>query len=136
MKLWFQNDGLTLPNESDNTSVQTAHSIKHNSFINHPWIKPAIALFCSLEIIDGVVTYWAVNQGLISEGNHLIAQMAGSWNFVLLKVLGAILSGFILLKLSDHFPKISMAAAGSIALLYSGVLVWNADMIIRVLILR
>jgi Domain of unknown function (DUF5658) len=135
MKSWFQ-DGITVPDESDNSSVQTAHSAKRKSLINHPWIKPAIALFCSLEIIDGVVTYWAVNQGLISEGNHLIAQMAGNWNFVLLKVLGAILSGFILLKLSEHFPKISMAAAGSIALLYGGVLVWNANMIIHVLILR
>jgi hypothetical protein len=136
MKLWFQHNSITVTNEPDNPSGQTAPSAELKSIIHHPWIKPAIAIFCALEIIDGLVTYWAVNQGLISEGNHLIAQMAGSWNFVLLKVIGAILSGFILLKLSEHFPKITTTAAVSIALLYGGVLVWNSNMIIHVLVAR
>ena len=131
MKLWFQHNSITVNNEPDTSSGQVAES---KPVIHHPWIKPAVAVFCALEIIDGLVTCWAVNRGLISEGNHLIAQMAGSWNFVLLKVIGAILSGFILLKLSEHFPKITTAAAVSIALLYSGVLVWNSSIIIHVLI--
>jgi hypothetical protein len=131
MKLWFQHNSITVNNEQDTSSGQFAES---KPVIHHPWVKPAVAVFCALEIIDGLVTYWAVNRGLISEGNHLIAQMAGSWNFVLLKVIGAILSGFILLKLSEHFPKITTAAAVSIALLYGGVLVWNSSIIIHVLI--
>ena len=136
MKLWFQHNGITLTDEPDKPSGQASDPWERKSIIRHPWVKPAIAIFCALEIIDGIVTYWAVNRGLISEGNHLIAQMAGSWDFVLLKVIGAILSGFILLKLSDHFPKITAAAAVSIALLYGGVLVWNSSIIIHVLAAR
>jgi Domain of unknown function (DUF5658) len=136
MKLWFQPKGITVTNEPDKPSGQGAGNVKRESIIHHPWVKPAVAIFCALEIIDGMVTYWAVNRGLISEGNHLIAQMAGSWNFVVLKVIGAILSGFILLKLSEHFPKITTAAAVSIAVLYGGVLVWNSSIIIHVLVAR
>jgi Domain of unknown function (DUF5658) len=133
MKLWFQHNGVTVTSGQDRPSGQTGGTAERKSIIRNPWVKPAVAIFCALEIIDGMVTYWAVNRGLISEGNHLIAQMAGSWNFVALKVVGAILSGFILLKLSEHFPKITTAAAISIALLYCGVLVWNSSIIIHVL---
>ncbi len=136
MKLWFQHNGLTGTGGPDKPSGPTAGTVERQSIIHHPWVKPAVAIFCALEIIDGMVTYWAVNRGLISEGNHLIAQMAGSWNFVVIKVIGAILSGFILLKLSEHFPKITTAAAVSIALLYGGVLVWNSSIIIHVLAAR
>jgi hypothetical protein len=70
------------------------------------------------------------------EGNHLVAQMAGNWSFILLKFAGAVLSGIILQKLHDHFPGISMGAAVSIALFYSAVLAWNVSMIVPVLLSR
>jgi len=70
------------------------------------------------------------------EGNHLIAQMVGQWSFILLKFLGAILSGLILRILYVHFPKISMTAAVGIALFYGAVLVWNSSMLINIALLR
>jgi hypothetical protein len=136
MILKFQHGGTRINNESDNPSGQNVDVAVHKSILNRSWIKPAVILFSSLEIMDALITYWAVNRGLVSEGNHLIAQMAGSWNFVLLKVIGAFLSGLILLKLHEHFPRATLAAAVTIALLYSGVLVWNSNMIIHALILR
>lgn len=135
MKLWFQQDGVTIEPESINSSGQSEPSAR-KSLLASSRIKPAVAIFCFLEMLDASVTYWAVNSGLVAEGNHLIAQMAGSWNFILLKFIGAILSGLILLKLHEHFPKVTLAAAVSISLLYLGVLVWNSNLIIHALIMK
>lgn len=135
MKLWFQQNSATIEKEPINPSGQS-QTAAQKSLLVRSWIKPAVAIFCFLEMLDASVTYWGVNSGLVAEGNHLIAQMAGSWNFILLKFIGAILSGLILLKLHEHFPKVTLAAAVSISLLYFGVLVWNSNLIIHALILR
>ena len=134
MKLWFQREVITVPGESHNTSSQTADITGHKSPSAHMGINLVIALFCILEILDALLTYWAVNAGLVWEGNHLVAQMAGNWSFILLKFAGAILSGIILQKLHDHFPGISMVAAVSIAVFYSAVLAWNVSLIVPILI--
>lgn len=135
MKLWFQQGGVTIEPEAVNSSGQSQPSAR-KSLLVRSWIKPAVTIFCFLEMLDALVTYWGVNSGLVEEGNHLIAQMVGSWNFILLKFIGAILSGLILLKLHEHFPKVTLAAAVSISLLYFGVLVWNSNLIIHALILK
>ena len=136
MKLWFQHGGLTVLDGSQNASGQTDDSGENKSFVNYRGIKQIIILFCSLEIMDALVTYWAVNKGLVWEGNHLIAQMVGDWSFIFLKFLGAVLSGLILWILYEHFPKISMAAAVGIALFYGAVLVWNSSMLINIALLH
>ena len=97
-------------------------------------IKQIIIFFCILEMLDALITYFAVNAGLVLEGNQLIAHIAGSWIFVLIKIIGAILSGFIIKILYDYFPKSSLATAISIAAFYGIVLAWNASMIINNLI--
>jgi hypothetical protein len=68
------------------------------------------------------------------EGNHLVAQMAGNWVFLLLKFAGAVLSGLVLQKLHAHFPRLALGAAIGIAVFYGLVLAWNSGMIIRVLL--
>jgi hypothetical protein len=136
MKLWFQRDSIPAPVESSTTSGHTVYSSERKSVSSRRWIIPVVFLFCFLEILDAVFTCWAVNQGLVWEGNHLVAQMAGHWSFILLKFTGAILSGYVLLKLHEHFPRISLTAAITIACFYSMVLVWNSNMIIHLLLSR
>jgi hypothetical protein len=93
-----------------------------------------IVLFCALEMLDALFTFAAVNLGLVLEGNHLVAQMAGNWVFLLLKFAGAVLSGLVLQKLHAHFPRLALGAAIGIAVFYGLVLAWNSGMIIRVLL--
>jgi uncharacterized membrane protein YjjP (DUF1212 family) len=62
--------------------------------------------------------------------------MAGSWSFFLIKFFGAVLSGLILQILAEHFPRLSMTVAVSIALFYGAVLIWNSSMIINIMLLR
>jgi hypothetical protein len=99
-------------------------------------LKQLIALFCVLELLDALVTFWAVRGGLVWEGNSLIAPIAGTWGYVLIKLAGAVLSGVTILILSKHFRKLSMAAAVSIVVFYGVVLAWNSSMIIRLILSR
>ena len=100
----------------------------------HRGIMQAVILFCCLEILDTIVTYSAVKGGLVWEGNALIAPIAGAWGFIVIKFIGAVLSGYILLKLHEHFPKLSWIAAISIAVFYGVVLAWNSSMIVHILL--
>ena len=95
MKPWFQREVITVTGESHNASGQTADIAGRKSPAARLGINLVIGLFCILEITDALLTYWAVHAGLVWEGNHLVAQMAGNWGFILLKFTGAILSGII-----------------------------------------
>jgi hypothetical protein len=137
MKLWFQRISIPVLNESMIKQGTPAHSSGENPTAKGArGLQQVIFLFCALEMLDALITYFAVNLGLVWEGNYLVAQIAGSWTFILLKFTGAVLSGLVLQRLHAHFPKLSLAAAVSIAVFYGLVLAWNADMIIRVLLSR
>ena len=102
----------------------------------HRGIMQAVILFCCLEILDTIVTYSAVKGGLVWEGNALIAPIAGAWGFIVIKFIGAVLSGLVLQILHEHFPKASMAAAVSITVFYGAVLAWNSCMILNIMLLQ
>jgi hypothetical protein len=83
-----------------------------------------VSLFCVMSI-DGIFTYWAVTSGLASEWNDKIAPIAGDWQFVFLKVLGAIVSALVLWTVYKHLPKIAFIGATCIVAFYVAVLAWN-----------
>ena len=134
MNFKFHRDRVFSPVGLRRMSGQTADSVESESVVSHRGIMQIIILFCSLEILDAIITYSAVKGGLVWEGNVLTAQIAGNWGFIIIKVVGALLSGLILQKLYEHFPKLSWAAAISITVFYGVVLAWNAGMIIHILL--
>jgi hypothetical protein len=97
--------------------------------LNQRIIWYIVLLFVLLEILDASMTNWAVTAGIVREGNPLLTQMAGGWNFLLLKLIGAGLSAITLLTLYKHFPRLSLAAASIISIYYTAVLVWNSGMV-------
>jgi hypothetical protein len=101
------------------------------SIPNRRLIWYAVILFCSLEIIDALITNWAVTAGLVQEGNPLLIQVAGGWSFIILKLIGAGLSGITVLVLHKHFPKLAQATALVISLYYFTVLAWNTGLIVN-----
>jgi hypothetical protein len=113
---------------------QASYSSETKSLVSHRGIRQIIVLFCALEILDAIITYWAIRGGLVAEGNPFIVHMAGDWSYILLKFVGAVLSGLILEVLYEHFPKVSMVAAASIAVFYGAVLAWNSGIIIHILL--
>ena len=136
MKLWFQHESLPVTDAANGASGQAAVSTERKFFFSRRSMLLVIIIFCTFEILDAVFTWWAVNRGLVWEGNHLIGLMAGNWSFIFLKFAGAVLSGVILQKIHEHFPKTALAAAISIALFYGAVLIWNYSMIFSLLLHR
>ncbi len=84
-----------------------------------------ISLLVALEAADGIFTYSAVGRGLVREGNPLMMSLAGTGNFLIIKIAGAIVCALLLWLLYKRFPRISLATASSIVVFYAGVLTWN-----------
>jgi hypothetical protein len=88
-------------------------------------MKYLVILLCSLEILDGIITHWAVTKGLVQEANPLMAHIAGNWDFLLLKVVGALLCALVLFSVHRYFPRIALTGAQSAVTFYWIVLVRN-----------
>ena len=88
-------------------------------------MKRLLALLVTIESVDGLATCWAMTHGLAVESNPLVAPLAGSWNLLLLKVIGAAASALALWALYRRFPRAALACANSIILFYGLVLGWN-----------
>ena len=88
-------------------------------------MKYILILLCSLEILDGIFTHWAVTTGLTRELNPVMASLAGDRSFLLLKVIGAILSSLVLWWLYGRFPRIAMTSATCVVIMYVLVFTWN-----------
>lgn len=93
-------------------------------------MKYLIGLLCSLEIWDGIITHWATKQGVVQEGNPLVAPMAGGVTFLVLKIAGAILCALVLWSLHRHFPRLVISASTCIITFYVIVLAWNSSMLL------
>ena len=115
--------------------VRAGDSPKIGFLFTHRGVIPVIGLFCFLEILDAVMTNWAVREALVAEGNSLVANIAGDWNFVLLKIIGAGLSGLAIWIIYRYYPGVALAAAVFIVIYYGVVLTWNSGIIMTSLLL-
>ncbi len=84
----------------------------------------------ALEVADGIFTNSAVRGNLVREGNPLMQNLAGTGNFLAMKISGAIICALLLWLLYQRFPRISMAATSGVVLFYAGVLTWNLSIFI------
>jgi hypothetical protein len=88
-------------------------------------MKYVLVALCSLEIADAAVTNWAVTNRLAQEWNPLLGSLAGDWQFLLLKVVGAIVCALALWTTYRRFPRIALMGANCVVIFYGIVLTWN-----------
>ena len=88
-------------------------------------MKCILVLATQFQIWDGLFTHVFVNNGVVKEGNPLMATLIQSGDFLLLKLLGVALCIPVLWVLYKRFPKLAMATASSVAVFYSAILCWN-----------
>jgi hypothetical protein len=93
-------------------------------------MKTVLTLLAGFEVFDGLLTHFLVRNGIVEEGNRLIASVVYEGNFLLLKIVGALISVALLWYIYRRFPQIALAAASSIVIFYSAVLVWNINVIL------
>ena len=94
-------------------------------------MKIALALLCAFEVLDAVITRWAVSGGLAREANPLLASAATTWGYVVLKTAGAAVCAVLLWLLNRRFPRIASFSATSVAAFYGFVIIWNINTLLR-----
>lgn len=89
-------------------------------------MKMLLLLLGGIQILDGVVTHWGVTTGIVREANPIVASVAGSGHFVILKVVGAVACAVALWLVHRRFPKVALAGANGVLAFYGIVLIWNS----------
>ena len=95
-------------------------------------MKRLLVLLSGFEISDGISTHFLVGNRLVQEGNPLMESIVREGNFLLLKVIGVLLSVLVLWCLYKPFPKVTLIAASSVVMFYGAVMAWNLNMFFRV----
>ena len=93
-------------------------------------MKVILFVLAGSEVFDGLLTHFLVRNGLVQEGNKLIETIAYEGNFLLLKVIGALISVAALWYIYKRFPQMALIAASCIVVFYSAVLIWNMSIIL------
>lgn len=89
-------------------------------------MKYFLALLGSLQVMDGMLTQFLVENGVVKEGNPLVEPLVLGGNFLLLKVVGAIFSVVVIYFIHRLFPRLALTAASGMVAFYGAVAFWNA----------
>ena len=79
----------------------------------------------ALVVSDGLISHVLVRRGLAQEGNPFLQTLVGGGNFLVIKVLGALLCALILWDIYKRWPKLAVITSLCFVVLYSGILLWN-----------
>ncbi len=88
-------------------------------------MKYLLGLLAGLVILDGLLTYFLVRSGIAREGNPFLSRIVGEDNFMVLKVVGAILSVLILWDIYRRFPKLALISTSCFVVIYGAIVIWN-----------
>ena len=79
-----------------------------------------------LNLCDGLLTRLLVNNEFAIEGNPLLKDIVGNGWFLLIKILGVLLVGFILWDIYRRHPRLALLAVRCALLGYALIVIWNA----------
>jgi len=88
-------------------------------------MKCLLVLLSGFEISDGIMTHLLVRNGLVREANPLVESLVREGDFLLLKVIGALLCALLLWCLYKRFRKVSLIVTSSAVVFYGAVITWN-----------
>lgn len=88
-------------------------------------MKCILVLAAQFQIWDGLITQVFVSNGVVQEGNPLVAPFVIGGDFLLLKVMGVALCIPVLWILYRYFPKFAVATASILAVFSLAVISWN-----------
>lgn len=94
-------------------------------------MKLLLLLSGGLQFTDGVLTNFFVRHGLVREGNPLMSPLVNDGSFLLIKIAGIIVFGFILWKMHRRFSRLALVTASLICLFYTTVIFWNLGVVIQ-----
>ena len=87
-----------------------------------------LGVLTTLVILDGLITHLLIENGLAREANPFLATLVGGGNFLVIKVVGALLCAFILWDIYKRWPKLALISSFCFAVAYTGIVLWNVSL--------
>ena len=91
-------------------------------------MKYLLGLLAGFVVSDGLLSYFLVRQGLAREGNPFLLLIVGEDYFLVLKVVGAILSVLILLDIYRRSPRLALISTSCFVVIYGAIVIWNLSL--------
>ena len=88
-------------------------------------IRNLLVILFALVVADGVISNFLIAQGLGRELNPFLRILMVQGNFLMLKVVGAALSTFLLWNIYRNRPHISATVIVGLVIVYTGIVYWN-----------
>lgn len=81
-----------------------------------------------LNIADGVLTHYLVQNGIAREGNPFLLRIVGQPIFMIIKVVGIILCALILWDVYRRYPKLAFVLTSCFVAVYAVIVSWNSSL--------
>ena len=99
--------------------------MKSKSAVNIREFPCLLGVLFALVIADGVITQYLIMSNLGIEGNPFLTAWVTQDKFLYIKILGALLSVFILWDLYKRWSRLTMSASIIFVTIYTCVVYWN-----------
>ena len=93
-------------------------------------MKYLLGLLVIFEVSDGLLTYFLVGRGLAREGNPFLMPYVGESNFLIIKVVGALICALLLWDIHKRFPRVAVTVASMAMGFYALVVLWNLSIVL------
>jgi len=93
-------------------------------------MKSLLAWLVTLVIADGLITRLLLIDGRSREGNPLLQPIVDEAGFLVLKVVGALVSAYILWDIYRRHPRLALVATAGFVAVYAGIVLWNLSLFI------
>ena len=97
-------------------------------------MKYILVTLVGLVVADGIISRFLVRYGLGREGNPFLQTLVGDNNFLLIKLVGALLCALILWDLYKTRPRAALSSSLLFVGLYTVIVFWNLGIYLAALI--
>ena len=91
-------------------------------------MKYPLGALVALIIADGIISNFLVTSGLGREGNPFLQSLVGEQNFLIIKVVGALLCALILWDIYKRRPKMALISSLCFVGFYAVIVCWNLSL--------
>jgi hypothetical protein len=104
--------------------------LKSESIIRTREFPCLIGVLFALVIADGVISQYLIMNNLGIEGNPFLTTWVNQDKFLYIKILGSLLSVFILWDMYKRWSRLAMSASIVFVIVYTCIVYWNIGVFI------
>ena len=108
--------------------------VKTGIIITHREIKHLLVVMFCLVVADGILSNYLISSGYGYEWNPFLVSIVATDSILLLKVVAAIISMFLLWNIYNKRPIMGAVSITLIVITYTGIVYWNINAFLLVTI--